>query len=68
MGHEIKKFTKKKIERYRHICVVENHLQDGGFQSWLNESNLSSRLISKSLSPKVIDDVGSEDYLMKYMK
>ena len=63
-----KKLQKKKIKSFKKIFVVENHLQDGGFQSWLNESYQNSKLISKSLSEKVIGKVGSEPYLMKYIK
>ena len=36
------------------------------FQSWLSESNVDSKIVSKSLSSKVIEKVGSKSYLMKF--
>ena len=33
-----KKKQYKNIKKFKKIIVVEDHLQDGGFQSWLNES------------------------------
>ena len=50
------------------IFVVENHLKDGGFQSWLNECNTENKITSKSLSSKVIEKVGSQSFLMKFLK
>ena len=62
----------KKIKKYNNIITIENHLQDGGFGSWLNESlaqqkkNYSkTNIISKFLSPKIVGKVGNEDYLNK---
>jgi len=67
-----KKSQLKKIKKYNNILSVENHLQDGGFGSWLNESliqqksvNLNIFFRSKFLNSKVIGKVGSEDYLNK---
>ena len=67
-----KKSQSKKIKKYNNILSVENHLQDGGFGSWLNESliqeksvNLNISFRSKFLNSKVIGKVGSEDYLSK---
>ena len=48
--------------------MVEDHLKDGGFQSWLNECNSNIKLNSKSLKKEVIDKVGSKDFLMSYLK
>lgn len=69
-----KKSQLKKIKKYNNILSVENHLQDGGFGSWLNESliqqksvNLNIIFRSKFLNSKVIGKVGSEDYLNKNM-
>ena len=50
------------------IIVVEDHLKDGGFQSWLNESFTNEKLISKSINSKVIGKVGSKEFLMNYLK
>ena len=53
------------------IITVENHLQDGGFGSWLTESltlddnNYNTKIISKFLDKNVIGKVGSEKYLEK---
>ena len=42
--------------------IVEDHFQDGGFQSWLNESlnkkNCKTKLESKSLSFVIMNKVG----------
>lgn len=60
------------IKKYKKITVVEDHFQDGGFQSWLSESlnnkNCKTNIISKSISSAVINKVGSQDYLMKMLK
>jgi len=60
------------IKKYKKIIVVEDHFQDGGFQSWLSESlnnkNCKTNIISKSISSAVINKVGSQDYLMKMLK
>lgn len=63
-----KNSQRKKISKYNKITVFEDHFQDGGFQSWLNESLVNTKINSKSLSRNVIDDVGSQSYLMKYLK
>jgi len=61
-----------KINKFKKIITVEDHFQDGGFQSWLNESinnkNCKTKIISKSISSLVINKVGSQKYLMKYLK
>ena len=63
-----KKIQKKKINKYKKIFVFEDHLQDGGFQSWLSESFDDNKIVSNSLSSKVIGKVGSQSFLMKYLK
>ena len=67
-GMKSKKYQKKNIKKFKKIFVIEDHLKDGGFQSWLNECNIESKIISKSLSSKVIDKVGSQSFLMKFLK
>ena len=56
------------LKKYKKVITVENHLQDGGFGSWLSESltknsNISIKITSKFLDKKVIGKVGSEQYL-----
>ena len=57
------------LKKYKKVITVENHLQDGGFGSWLSESltknsnNISTKITSKFLDKKVIGQVGSEQYL-----
>ena len=67
-----KRLQFKKIKQYRNIITIENHLQDGGFGSWLNESLAQEKnnysktsIISKFLSPKIVGKVGNEEYLNK---
>tara|TARA_Y100000389_G_C17443898_1_gene510390 strand:- start:187 stop:1065 length:879 start_codon:yes stop_codon:yes gene_type:complete len=67
-----KRLQFKKVKKYRNIITIENHLQDGGFGSWLNESlaqeenNYSkTSIISKFLSSKIVGKVGNEEYLNK---
>ncbi len=67
-GMKSKKYQKKNIKKFKKIFVIEDHLKDGGFQSWLNECNIESKIISKSLNSKVIDKVGSQSFLMKFLK
>ena len=67
-GMKSKKYQNKKIKKFNKIFVVEDHLKDGGFQSWLNECNTENKITSKSLSSKVIEKVGSQSFLMKFLK
>ena len=48
--------------------MVENHLEDGGFSSWLRElngNNKHTNIRSFSLSNKVVGKVGDKNYLEK---
>jgi len=65
---KFKKNQKKNIQKFKTINVVEDHLKDGGFQSWLNECGNDNKLISKSLKKEVINKVGSKEFLMNYLK
>lgn len=67
-GMKFKKYQNVNLKKYKEVIVVEDHLKDGGFQSWLNESLHSEKLISKSLDSKVIKKVGSKEFLMKFLK
>lgn len=68
-GMKFKDKQIKNIKNYNKIITVENHLQDGGFGSWLSESlikrdsKIKTKILSKFLSEKVIGKVGSENYL-----
>ena len=68
-GMKYKNQQIKNLKKYKKVITIENHLQDGGFGSWLSESltknknSIKNRIISKFLSEKVIGEVGSENYL-----
>ena len=68
-GMKYKNQQIKNLKKYKKVITIENHLQDGGFGSWLSESLTKSKnytktqIISKFLSEKVIGKVGSESYL-----
>ncbi len=69
-----KKVQFNQIKKWDKIVVLEDHLEDGGFGSWIKESinnnKIKTYIISKSLSNKVIGKVGSEKYLLEnyYLK
>ena len=71
-GMKYKKFQYNFLKKYKKIIVIEDHFQDGGFQSWLNESlnrkNCKTNIISNSISSQVIKKIGSKEYLMNYLK
>ena len=71
-GMKSKKKQHNLVKNFKKIVVVEDHFQDGGFQSWLNEGMnnkiCKTKIISKSISPSVIDKVGSQDFLMNFLK
>ncbi len=71
-GMKFKKKQYKQIKKYKKIIVVEDHFQDGGFQSWLNESTnkkfMKNQIISVSIDSKVVEKVGSKNYLMRFLK
>ena len=70
-GMKFKKNQYNFIRKYKKIIVVEDHFQDGGFQSWLQESiNMKyskTNIVSKSISSKVVGKVGSKEYLMNFL-
>jgi len=57
------------IKKYDEIITVENHLQDGGFGSWISESltrkknKIKTKITSKFIDHNVVGKVGSEVYL-----
>jgi transketolase len=68
-GMKCKKQQIKNLKKYKKVITIENHLQDGGFGSWLsealtkNKNRIKTQIVSKFLSEKVIGEVGSESYL-----
>jgi transketolase len=71
-GMKYKKYQYNYISKYKEVIVVEDHFQDGGFQSWINESlnkkDYKTKILSKSISSKVVGKVGSQEFLMNYLK
>jgi len=67
MKHKNKQLNK--IKKYNEVLTVENHLQDGGFGSWISESltrkknKIKTKITSKFIDHDVIGKVGSEEYL-----
>ncbi len=67
-GMKFKKMQKKQISKWDTILTLEDHLEDGGFGSWIKEAattSLKTKIISKSINAKVISKVGTEDYLLE---
>ena len=68
-GMKYKNQQIKNLKKYKKVITIENHLQDGGFGSWLsealtkNKNRIKTQIVSKFLSEKVIGEVGSESYL-----
>lgn len=67
-GMKFKINNVKILEKYREIIIVEDHLKDCGFFSWVSENNFFKKIQSFSLSSEVIGKVGSQNFLMKYLK
>ena len=63
-----KEQQKNQLNKWNSILVLEDHLEDGGFGSWIKESindkNVKTKITSKNISKKVISKVGSEKYLL----
>jgi transketolase len=56
----------KNLEKFKKIITVEDHLNAGGFGSWLSENTKNSNKIeSLYIKTSVIGMVGDEDYLLK---
>ncbi len=67
-GMKFKKMQNKQVQRWETVLTFEDHLEDGGFGSWLQEAvakRLKTRVISKSINSKVISKVGTEEYLLE---
>ena len=67
-GMKFKKKQKNQIKKWKTIMVLEDHLEDGGFASWIRESlnntKIKTEIISKCINEKVISKVGSQKYLL----
>ncbi len=68
-GKSVKKITFKNLVKFHEIITIEDHLEDGGFGSWVNECLINAKkkinIKNKFISENVISQVGSKDYLMK---
>ena len=67
-GRAGKMLQSKQISRYKSVTVVEDHLEDGGFGSWILEASTksevqSTRIHLRPLSDEVLGAVGTQDYL-----
>ena len=71
-GMKYKKKQYSSVKKFKKIIVVEDHFQDGGFQSWINESinkkKCKTSIVSLSISSEIVKKVGSKEYLMNYLK
>jgi transketolase len=71
-GMKYKKIQYNFLKKYKKIFVIEDHFQDGGFQSWLNETlnkkNCKTKIISYSISSRVCQKIGSKKFLMNYLR
>ena len=58
-GMKFKINSIKILEKYREIIIVEDHLKDCSFFSWISQNNFFKKIQSFSLSSEVIGKVGS---------
>jgi len=70
-GMKYKHLQTEQLKNFNKIVTIEDHLQDGGFGSWLIESiikdykSLNFEIINKYLSIDICGKVGSQKYLNK---
>ena len=72
-GSNLKKKQINQVKKWKKIIILEDHLEDGGFGSWMRESlannNVNCKIITWSLKKDVIGKVGTQNYLLKkYLK
>ena len=71
---KFKNIQLNQLKKWDEVLVLEDHLEDGGFGSWIKESTnnrkIKTKIISKSIDKKIISKVGSEQYLLNkyYLK
>ncbi len=70
-GMNFKSSQSEQIMKHKHIEIIEDHLQDGGFGSWIMESidknvDLYKKLNFEYLNSKVCGAVGSQEALNKF--
>ena len=66
-GQKSKKIQFKNIKKIKHIVTLEDHLEDGGFGSWLLESvhekKLTNKISIKAFKSYICGHVGSQSTL-----
>jgi transketolase len=67
-GMSFKDLQPDQLSKYKTICVLEDHLLDGGFGSWLLEAttlaeSIETKIVICSLREDVCGDVGSQVFL-----
>jgi len=69
-GMKYKKNQKKYLKNVKKIITFEDHLEDGGFGSWVKECNSESKIQIKikALKSKIIDFVADEKEYIKMSK
>ena len=62
-GQKYKKKILIELKKWKEIVILEDHLIDCGFFSYISEINRSIKIRSISLNPNIIGKVGSQKYL-----
>ena len=62
-GQKYKKKISTELKKWNEIIILEEHLIDCGFFSYISEINRSIKTISISLNHNIIGKVGSQKYL-----
>lgn len=70
-GMKYKQSQANQIANFSRVTTIEDHLQDGGFGSWLLEANVdidnaTNRIKVEALNPRVCGTVGSQTVLNEY--
>ena len=62
-GQKYKKKISTELKKWNEIIILEDHLIDCGFFSYISEINRNVKIKSISLNPNIIGKVGSQKYL-----
>ena len=62
-GQKYKKKISTELKKWNEIIILEDHLIDYGFFSYISEINRSIKARSISLNSNIIGKVGSQKYL-----